>query len=192
MTHGLQTAHRTTALLAGLRPLGAAPANLAAGRDTGLAPALLLAPVHRAPRDGAGRTGVFAAMDAQNRVSIIKVSSALGWTDATPVVVTCEPGRVIARPGVPAKPTELRAKFVGGRLTLPAAARANLWVRTGDQVVAATVPGTDSLVLAAAADVLQQMTGPEDVACAPAPATTAPLSGGVKPRWQPAVTAAVR
>ena len=159
MAHGLQVARRTAALVAAVRP--ALPASLypvsgaradADGAAPAPAPAL-------PPRDGATRVGGFATMDAQHRVCIAKAASTLGWDDATTLVVTCELGRLTVAQGSPQRRRESVATYQGGRLTLSRASRGCLGLISGDQVIVCTAPGGDAMVLMAAADVLQMLTG---------------------------------
>ena len=102
--------------------------------------------------------------------NLTKAATAAGWSEGSPIVITCEPGRVVARPGTPSQRTEHATAFAGGRLTLPVTARACLAISPGDQIVITTVPGEDCLLIVAAADVLQQLTG---TAAAPEPGASA-------------------
>ena len=145
MAHGLQVARRTAALVAAVRP--ALPASLYPVSGA------------RADADGAARVGGFATMDAQNRLCIAKAASTLGWDDATTLVVTCELGRLTVAQGSPQRRRESVATYQGGRLTLSRASRGCLGLISGDQVIVCTAPGGDAMVLMAAADVLQMLTG---------------------------------
>lgn len=139
----------------------------------------------RVPRDGAARVGAMVRMDAQNRIYVTQVAEAAGWPEATMVTVSVEGSTVCAAPGAPTQPWQTPTGFKAGRLTLPPPVRALLGVLTGDQVVACHEPGTDRIVITAAADLLQTLTGP---VAAPqgAPAEVAPpvRRGGVKPAWR--------
>jgi hypothetical protein len=191
MTHGYDTRHTNTAFLTGMR--GRAHEQPRSALTGDLAEVVPLRPARSGPaRDGAARVGALASMDAGNRVCVAKAATAAGWSEGSPIIVTCVPGRVVARPGTPSERTEHASAFVGGRLTLPVTARACLAISPGDQIVITTVPGEDCLLIVAAADVLQQLTGPvaepEPGACA-APelaALDAPARrrSSVKPAWQ--------
>lgn len=136
------------------------------------------------PRDGADRTGAMVRMDPQNRIYVTQVAEAAGWPAAAMITVTVEGSRIYAQPGAPTQPWESATGFKAGRLTLPQAVRALLAVRAGDQVVATSEPGSNRMVIAAASDLLQMLTG-----AAPAPEPAEPVAavrrGGVKPAWRP-------
>ena len=162
MTHGLQIARRTAALVAGVRP--ALPASMSPLLGPAADNVFPLPNPGPPPRDGATRVGGFATMDAQHRVSIAKAATALGWVEATALVVTCELGRLTVAQGLPQRRRESVAKYRGGRLTLSRAARGCLSLISGDQVVVGTAAGGGAMVLMAGADVLQMLTGPAPAA----------------------------
>jgi hypothetical protein len=154
-------ARRTAALVGAVRPT--LPASMYPAPDTPSwddadNPAPLPAPA--LSRDGASRLGGVAAMDSQNRVSILKAASCLGWYDATLLVVTCELGRLTVAQGSPQRRREAVATYKGGRLTLSRAARGCLGVASGDQVVVCAAAGRGAMVLMAGADVFQILDGP--------------------------------
>lgn len=191
MTHGLDTRRSTSAFLTGL--YGRANQQPVLVPTGALAEVVPLRPARSGPaRDGAARVGALASMDAGNRVCVAKAATAAGWSEGSPIIVTCEPGRVVARPGTRSKRTEHATAFVGGRLTLPVTARACLAISPGDQIVITTVPGEDCLLIVAAADVLQQLTGraaePEPGVCAApepaAPDAPARRRSSVRPAWK--------
>lgn len=187
MDSSLARHHMTAAMVTGMRaPAAAAPARRA-DSAVPLATVVALRPAARWDgRDGAERAMAVAAMDAQNRIAVAKIAAGAGWDpEGAPVVVTCAPGEVRARLGLQQVPTEIPARYVGGRLTLPAAARACLGVVAGDLVAAAAMAGGGELVLVAGADLAQLLTGA--VAAPEAPA--APVRGrsrGVKAAFRPA------
>ncbi|MCU1431375.1 MAG: hypothetical protein JWP95_480 [Actinotalea sp.] len=123
-------------------------------------------------------------LDARNRLSITKPARALGWADKVSVVFRVAPGRVYVSVGSPTSPLEIAPRYVAGRLTLPAAARARRDVAVGDAVVAVTA-GDGQIVLAGGADTAQVITGASDVTPAPmelvAPAKWSGVSGRGSP-----------
>jgi bifunctional DNA-binding transcriptional regulator/antitoxin component of YhaV-PrlF toxin-antitoxin module len=192
MPSGLDTARHTAHRVAAIR----APfpgVDTLAPRPATEAPAAELAPVvhiaDRAPRpvrDGAARWGAIVPLDAQNRLSLGKALARLGWDETTFLVAVRDGGRVVVR-AADDSPEATPVPVDGDRrLTLPPGVLAILGVRRGDQVFASAVLDTGELYLAAAADVLQEFTGP--VPTAPAKAIAVPAVGtgrGSTPRWQP-------
>jgi len=188
MDDGLDKKHRTSAFLTGMRGTQAneGPPGDVLGvvhaRRQGLAlPA----------RDGARRVGSLGCMDAQNRVHVTEAARAAGWAPECAVVVSVDGGAVRAWPGTPMHPTQSPTRFKAGRLTLPRPVRAVLGLVAGDQVMVASEPGTGALVIAAAADVLQALTGPAGPFGQAVAATPVPVRrSGVKAAWRPAEPAA--
>ena len=148
----------------------------------------------RPARDGAARRGGIVPLDAQNRIAGGKLLAALGWAAGQPIVASCEPGRAVLRAGAADTPLLVPVQVDSDRrLLLPPTVTGALGVAPGAQVVAVAVPATGMLLLLAAADVLQQLTGPLPDAAVAAPEQTthsAPGSRGgrsrVKPRWHAA------
>ena len=189
MTHGLAS-HLTTQ--AQVRAIRGNDGGRALGGKAGL-PGRAAAVAGYSPspwvgRDGMERALVCAAMDAQNRVAITKLAPALDWPPNAPVVVHVEPGRVRVALGVPMSPTEIASRYVAGRLTLPAAARARLDLAPGDAVVATTA-GDGQIVLVAGADIAQLITGTAEHVSVPLEELASTQRRGVKPAWQPPTTA---
>ena len=186
MDASLTNRQRTVALVSGLRPRTHTGAT-ATRTDVVVA----LRPEARwAPRDGAQRAMSVASVDAQHRISLTKVASALEWGESAEVVVCCHTGRVQVRAGRPQTPTELPARYTAGRLTLPPTALRVLGVAAGALVVAATVCGSGELVLAAGDDLAALLTGavaPQDQIVADR-APTGPRSS-VRPAFRPAACA---
>lgn len=179
MVHGLVTHHTTQARLRAIRGGGSGlPADVEQPGPT--------VRVDAAPwseRDGVARALVCGVLDAQNRLSITKLSPVLGWAEDAPVVFRITPHRVVVWAGTPTTPLEIASRYVGGRLTLPGTARARLDVGAGDAVLAVTA-GDGRLVLAAGADVAQVITGASEVIPAPLEAVAPVKRTGVKSAWR--------
>jgi len=129
---------------------------------------------------------VCGLLDAQYRLPITKLASALGWAEDVTVVFRVEPGRVYASVGMPTSPLEVASRYAAGRLTLPAAARGRLDVAVGDAVVAVTA-GDGQIVLAGGADIAQVVTGAFEVTPAAVELVAPAKRRGVKAAWQPVV-----
>ena len=162
MTHGLATHRNTSAFLTGMH--GRPDGYPAQAPTAPVAQVVHMRPALTAPvRDGAVRVGAMSSMDSGNRVCIARAAVAAGWAAGASIVVTCQGGKVVARPGVRTAPTDHASRYQDGRLTLPATVRARLELIAGDQVIVTSVPGTDSVLIVAAAEALQLLTGPVEV-----------------------------
>ena len=142
----------------------------------------------RPARDGATRHGQIAPIDPQNRVSLGKALSALGWTSETFLVAAREDRHTVVRAAADSPLLTRVPVDAQRRLTLPPAVLAGLDVGRGDQVVAVAVTETAELHLFAAGDALQLLTGALPAAATDAPPEPAPApraAGGsrVKARW---------
>ncbi len=171
------------------------PVVASADGDVGgqLAPVVHLADrTPRPARDGGTRHGQIAPIDAQNRVSLGKALSALGWTPDTFLAAARENGHIVVRAAADSPlltPVPVDAQR---RLTLPPAVLGTLDVRPGDQVLAGVVVDTAELHLFAAADALQLLTGAlstaAEVSVEPqlAPASRAAGGSRIRGRWKAA------
>ena len=114
----------------------------------------------RTVRDGGTRHGQTAPIDAQNRVSLGKALSALGWTPDTFPVAARENGTSCSAPPLTA-PSSPRCPSMpsGGSPSLPPAVLGALDVRPGDEVLAGVVVDTEALHLFPVADALQLLIG---------------------------------
>ena len=154
--------------------------------------------VARPPRDGATRHGQAAPIDAQNRVSLGKALSALGWDQRTLLVAARENGHYVVRAGDDSPLLTRVPVDAQRRLTLPPAVLGGLDVRPGDQIQAAVVVDTAELHLFAAADALQLLTGAlpagASAEAAAEPAAARPSAGGsrIRSRWRAADRGAPR
>jgi hypothetical protein len=206
MPHGLNTRLRTATRVAAIRapypgvdalapatvpPTPGTPTQAPDGDGDGGAGQLATV-VHladRAPRparDGATRHGQIAPIDPQNRVSLGKALSALGWTSETFLVAAREDRHTVVRAAADSPLLTRVPVDAQRRLTLPPAVLAGLDVGRGDQVVAVAVTETAELHLFAAGDALQLLTGALPAAAtdaAPEPAPRAAGGSRVKARW---------
>jgi len=124
------------------------------------APIVLRRRADRPVRDGAVRVGAAVPLDSQHRASLGKPAAALGWDSATSLVLSVERDRAVVREGRRTSP-DLTTVLLDrtGRLQLPPNAVGALALLPGDQVIAIALPHERELVLYAAADVLQGLTG---------------------------------
>jgi hypothetical protein len=146
------------------------------------APVTLLRRSVRPVRDGAPRVGSIVPLDSQHRASLRKPAAALGWDNSTRLVLSVERDRAVVREG---KRTESHLTKVAldrtGRLQLPPNVTGALALLPGDQVVAVALPSERELVIHAAADVLQGLTGVLETPAADEPDATVQRVAGDRP-----------
>ena len=193
MPSGLDTSVRTAHTVAGIRgPRMPSPQTLTAAPAADALADVVALPHRevRPARDGATRRGGIVPLDGQNRIAAAKLLGPLGWGAGQPLVAGCGPGRAVLRAGAADSPLLVPVPVDSDRrLTLPPTVTGALGVGPGEQVLAVAVPATGELLLRAAADVLQELTGPLPQAT-PAPPAAAPAPAGrggrsrVRPRWQ--------
>lgn len=193
MPHGLDTSIRTARVVGRIRAPFPSPRAVSAAVDPGAdADVVPLPRRDGAPaRDGVERRAAVGLLDGQNRLSLGKVLTALGWDAATPLVAVCSPREVVITAGTALRPTLTPVPVDGDRrLTLGPTITGALDVGPGEQVVAVAVPSVGELHLRAAADALQLITGAfisggadqDQAAVAP---TARSGRSGVKARWKP-------
>lgn len=167
MPHPLDSRIRTAHAVANIRgSLMRSPDGPHADRPNehaGTATVLTL-PIPAPVRDGVRRTGALAPTDNQGRVHLRKATTALGWEPGTRLVARVDGRSAVVRPGERKSPLDTPVTADReGRLALPPVVVAALDLHPGDQVLAIAVPATGQLRLHAAADALQELTGPLSV-----------------------------
>lgn len=192
MNSGLSQHRIVSALLTGMHGPGqpARPVLSVVGAD-GVPAAPALPQARFGPRDGAARVVAAAVMDPQNRVCLTRVAAAAGWADEVPLVAECRAGEVRVSPGLRERPSQVEVRYTGGRLTLPSTARAVLQLVPAEAVIATTVPGTAQVLLVAAADLAQELTGAAAPTVAPTPVepAAAPRRTTVRTAFRPSTAA---
>jgi hypothetical protein len=142
--------------------------------------------VVRPRRDGATRVGSIALLETGNRANVAKAANALGWSQGQELVLRLTGAQATVSPGRPGAPDEHAVSVDGkGRLRLPPAAVGCLGVDPGGQILAVAVPAAGTLLMLAAADLLQAVTGWIEVE--PPADRVGPSVGAsrVRGRWTP-------
>jgi hypothetical protein len=130
--------------------------------------------------------GSIALLETENRANVATAANALGWSHGQEPVLRLTGAQATVSPGHPGAPDEHGVSVDGkGRLRLPPAAVGCLGVDPGGQILAVAVPPAGTLLLLAAADLLQALTGWIEIEPPAAHTEPSVSASRVRGRWTP-------